>query len=99
MSATPLLHPYATAALRRRQNRVAAVPLAVMARHTGPRTVSAAPLSSADLAKFPNRQYSTPSSSPIIPKPGEGGRGGTQDRKSTRLNSSHGSISYAVFCL
>src|SRR5207245_9924089 len=23
----------------------------------------------------------------------------TQDRKSTRLNSSHGSISYAVFCL
>src|SRR5207245_4000822 len=27
--------------------------------------------------------------------PGEG----PQDRKSTRLNSSHGSISYAVFCL
>src|SRR3989337_3591042 len=26
-------------------------------------------------------------------------RGGAQDRKSTRLNSSHGSISYAVFCL
>src|SRR5207245_6637843 len=25
--------------------------------------------------------------------------GGDQDRKSTRLNSSHGSISYAVFCL
>src|SRR5207245_4846132 len=24
---------------------------------------------------------------------------GDQDRKSTRLNSSHGSISYAVFCL
>src|SRR5207245_9360294 len=24
---------------------------------------------------------------------------GTQDRKSTRLNSSHGSISYGVFCL
>src|SRR5438128_8893505 len=24
---------------------------------------------------------------------------GTEDRKSTRLNSSHGSISYAVFCL
>src|SRR5207245_8818652 len=24
---------------------------------------------------------------------------GLQDRKSTRLNSSHGSISYAVFCL
>src|SRR5207245_8037991 len=27
------------------------------------------------------------------------GRAITQDRKSTRLNSSHGSISYAVFCL
>src|SRR2546422_1426637 len=26
-------------------------------------------------------------------------RGQTQDRKSTRLNSSHGYISYAVFCL
>src|SRR2546422_3447699 len=26
-------------------------------------------------------------------------RGMTQDRKSTRLNSSHGYISYAVFCL
>src|SRR2546422_4787145 len=25
--------------------------------------------------------------------------GGLQDRKSTRLNSSHGYISYAVFCL
>src|SRR5207245_10451512 len=28
-----------------------------------------------------------------------GGRTDGQDRKSTRLNSSHGSISYAVFCL
>src|SRR2546429_5390215 len=27
------------------------------------------------------------------------GRGGETDRKSTRLNSSHGYISYAVFCL
>src|SRR3712207_7231454 len=26
-------------------------------------------------------------------------RGGTGDRKSTRLNSSHANISYAVFCL
>src|SRR5687768_18210468 len=33
---------------------------------------------------------------------GEAARGtpeGAQDRKSTRLNSSHGYISYAVFCL
>src|SRR2546429_2651871 len=28
-----------------------------------------------------------------------GGRGAEGDRKSTRLNSSHGYISYAVFCL
>src|SRR6266542_5078280 len=31
---------------------------------------------------------------PGLPRPALG-----QDRKSTRLNSSHGSISYAVFCL
>src|SRR3712207_7388148 len=30
---------------------------------------------------------------------GGGGRGGAGDRKSTRLNSSHANISYAVFCL
>src|SRR5688572_32072071 len=28
-----------------------------------------------------------------------GARGGERDRKSTRLNSSHSQISYAVFCL
>src|SRR2546429_6093195 len=36
------------------------------------------------------------------PEAGSGGRArrvGHQDRKSTRLNSSHGYISYAVFCL
>src|SRR2546429_5786832 len=33
-----------------------------------------------------------------LPGPDECGRGGS-DRKSTRLNSSHGYISYAVFCL
>src|SRR3989475_3993716 len=30
---------------------------------------------------------------------GEGGRDRFRDRKSTRLNSSHSQISYAVFCL
>src|SRR2546422_4331911 len=30
---------------------------------------------------------------------GSEGAGGRRDRKSTRLNSSHGYISYAVFCL
>src|SRR3712207_7367512 len=31
--------------------------------------------------------------------PGLQGQGGERDRKSTRLNSSHANISYAVFCL
>src|SRR5699024_6850126 len=36
----------------------------------------------------------------VGPVDGEGvNHGGEQDRKSTRLNSSHVSISYAVFCL
>src|SRR5258707_8537895 len=34
----------------------------------------------------------------ILHKAGAG-KGGTGDRKSTRLNSSHANISYAVFCL
>src|SRR5258707_1529695 len=32
-------------------------------------------------------------------RPRARGRRGVQDRKSTRLNSSHANISYAVFCL
>src|SRR5207245_11004103 len=36
----------------------------------------------------------------VRPIPGHAsGQQAQQDRKSTRLNSSHGSISYAVFCL
>src|SRR2546422_6310246 len=36
----------------------------------------------------------------IHPAPDDGGVSGQgEDRKSTRLNSSHGYISYAVFCL
>src|SRR3712207_8373202 len=31
--------------------------------------------------------------------PANGGSGSSADRKSTRLNSSHANISYAVFCL
>src|SRR3712207_7495722 len=34
----------------------------------------------------------------VLP-PGSGECGGLSDRKSTRLNSSHANISYAVFCL
>src|SRR5690242_21060539 len=39
---------------------------------------------------------------PSVPRPPRSGRDrpqGGRDRKSTRLNSSHMSISYAVFCL
>src|SRR2546429_6738258 len=34
-----------------------------------------------------------------VHEPGRVGEGPHRDRKSTRLNSSHGYISYAVFCL
>src|SRR5205809_5061654 len=39
-----------------------------------------------------------PGREPAGHRPGDQGGGG-EDRKSTRLNSSHGYISYAVFCL
>src|SRR5258707_8584896 len=40
------------------------------------------------------------SSSPLVPSPRElGSEPRKLDRKSTRLNSSHAHISYAVFCL
>src|SRR5258707_15860972 len=40
-----------------------------------------------------------PPSNPIVHGEGRGEREIIQDRKSTRLNSSHANISYAVFCL
>src|SRR5438477_7996476 len=57
-----------------------------------------------DLHSFPTRRSSDlPSSSFRPPKPppscGSQVSHPTGDRKSTRLNSSHMSISYAVFCL
>src|SRR2546422_11173459 len=50
-------------------------------------------------ARWPSRRWRCPKtggSSPTGPR--RAGRTG-RDRKSTRLNSSHGYISYAVFCL
>src|SRR5205809_7841877 len=66
-----------------------------------------------DLHSFPTRRSSDlpagePGGAPAAGQrrgPGNPGRrvcrtvGGTRDRKSTRLNSSHGYNSYAVFCL
>src|SRR5438876_9272619 len=40
-----------------------------------------------------------PRALPTINGEEHAGNGGQRDRKSTRLNSSHPSISYAVFCL
>src|SRR3712207_9382830 len=40
-----------------------------------------------------------PAASRAAARPRGGGAGGAADRKSTRLNSSHANISYAVFCL
>src|SRR5438876_6459092 len=42
---------------------------------------------------------SPPAVAGIAARPARGGEAGLGDRKSTRLNSSHPSISYAVFCL
>src|SRR5256885_15609304 len=44
----------------------------------------------------PRARFCSPYSSSMLPWPG---RAQGQDRKSTRLNSSHLVISYAVFCL
>src|SRR3712207_9001912 len=45
---------------------------------------------------YPDRWASTTGMKWSTPVPGEGN---SSDRKSTRLNSSHANISYAVFCL
>src|SRR2546422_4516164 len=45
------------------------------------------------------RPPASPAAGPAQPAHAATPRGVDQDRKSTRLNSSHGYISYAVFCL
>src|SRR5438309_4619289 len=49
------------------------------------------------MAGAKGKRYSLPSATIHMHQPLIGGKG--LDRKSTRLNSSHSSISYAVFCL
>src|SRR5207244_10591748 len=52
--------------------------------------------------RFSTRPFSCPASvfiSPPTRRPPSGSLSSTSDRKSTRLNSSHQIISYAVFCL
>src|SRR3989449_5636352 len=47
----------------------------------------------------PRHASTRPNAWPPAGRGGSGPRVGPSDRKSTRLNSSHGYISYAVFCL
>src|SRR2546422_8622781 len=58
-------------------------------------------LATALLPAFPRGFATSPNSQlePISHHPGSLRVGRSGDRKSTRLNSSHGYISYAVFCL
>src|SRR5204863_8164885 len=44
------------------------------------------------------RRHATPHELGLVGTPQHLGRGAGRDRKSTRLNSSHVEISYAVFC-
>src|SRR5207244_11747198 len=56
-------------------------------------------LSAAILSTVIASLRTTRTSSPSSPRRGRAGRPQRRDRKSTRLNSSHQIISYAVFCL
>src|SRR5207245_10762920 len=56
-------------------------------------------LSSNTLSASAGSSRSKARQSVVLPVPTSPSRSMTPDRKSTRLNSSHGSISYAVFCL
>src|SRR3712207_7622010 len=61
------------------------------------RVVDAPPPADADDRPRPGAGPGPPDTPPGRPGPGRGPPQG--DRKSTRLNSSHANISYAVFCL
>src|SRR5205807_9588880 len=51
------------------------------------------------IGALPRTSGGTPSLRPILPQAAELQPASARDRKSTRLNSSHLVISYAVFCL
>src|SRR2546422_5042026 len=63
-------------------------------------TLFRSPIQGVGLSRHTHRLHSVRALAAVQHCPGAaGGRGDEQDRKSTRLNSSHGYISYAVFCL
>src|SRR3712207_8915520 len=74
---------------RRRDRPRPAHDRAVPLRQVGPQAVLRRDAQAVGLHR---RQRTPPSPAGVAPPPG-------RDRKSTRLNSSHANISYAVFCL
>src|SRR3712207_8122518 len=72
-----------------------ALPIFARDRAASGRTTAKRPPGSRDRRRDP---YVLPGSG-TTPQPGPGSRICRGDRKSTRLNSSHANISYAVFCL
>src|SRR5438094_7716951 len=59
----------------------------------------ALPISMPARRSAPSRRSATPRGAIPPPSPAVSSRSAATDRKSTRLNSSHRTISYAVFCL
>src|SRR5687768_18208845 len=83
----------------RRPPRSTLFPYTTLFRSGGPYTVIASGLTSTGYTDtmLPDAQrFYYIVTAPLI---GGGESGVSEDRKSTRLNSSHGYISYAVFCL
>src|SRR2546429_9205596 len=66
---------------------------------SAPKDVSAGRSTTVDVALTDKRAPHLPNAWPGRPPGQGGGEAAGTDRKSTRLNSSHGYISYAVFCL
>src|SRR5690606_39602669 len=92
---TLLHHPFPTrrsSDLKRPPGVVAAVAIAARATPGAPVTYGVLPALPADVATM------IPTAAALLTEIAEGSFG-KPDRKSTRLNSSHVKISYAVFCL
>src|SRR5256885_1716018 len=84
------LFPYTTLFRSRRSVRRQAELRARVQRHAAPQHAGLRRDEEGDRARRPDL---------LPPRQGAGAHGGREDRKSTRLNSSHLVISYAVFCL
>src|SRR5699024_11864339 len=83
-------------------SRVAPVTLAALAATdaaTAPEIINAGKLATAEAMPIPVKLWPASSAPNRVPGPIEHHGTLLGDRKSTRLNSSHVSISYAVFCL